>query len=78
MARAAKSFMASAISDSDFSSALRMIGVIRPLPGSATATPTSACLCLSMAPSVQVTLASGTRFKATASALMTMSLTEIL
>ena len=52
-----------------------MIGVIRP-PGIATATPMSACLCFSMAASVQVTLASGMRWSASASALMTKSLTE--
>src|SRR5262249_13095445 len=55
----------------------RTTGVISP-PGIETATPMSECLCLSRAPSVQVTLASGTRWSASASALMTKSLTEIL
>ena len=47
-------------------------------PGIATATPTSECLCLSMPASVQLTFASGTRCSASASALMTKSLTESL
>src|SRR6266571_568742 len=75
-ARAARSFISVEIAESDFSSPLRTTGVISP-PLIATATPTSECLCLSMAPSVQVTFASGTRCRASASALMTKSLTEI-
>ena len=63
--------------ESDFFSALRTTGVISP-PGIDTATPTSAVRCLSMAPSVQVTLASGTRMSASAMPLMTKSLTETL
>ena len=58
-------------------SAWRTIGVISP-PGIATATPISARLWRSMPSSVQVTLASGTRISAIASALMTKSLTDIL
>jgi hypothetical protein len=63
--------------ESVFVSALRMIGVISP-PGIATATPMSECLCLSMPPSVQLTLAFGTRCNAIAIALMTKSLTDNL
>ena len=76
-ARAAKSFISFEIAESDFVSALRTTGVISP-PGIETAIPMSECLCLSMPPSVQVTLASGTRCSASASALMTKSLTESL
>src|ERR1700689_3463225 len=61
-ARWAKSFISLEIVDSDFVSALRMIGVINPF-GIATATPTSECLCLSMPASVQLTFVSGTRCK---------------
>ena len=77
LARAAKSFISLAIMASDFISARRTTGVMSP-PGIETATPISECLCLSMAPSVHVTLASGTRWSASASALMAKSLTEIL
>ena len=77
LARAARSFISLEIAESDLVSALRTIGVISP-NGSATATPMSECLCLSSAASVQVTLASGTRCSASASALMTKSLTESL
>src|SRR5262245_27859090 len=76
-ARAAKSFISLEMTESDFCSAWRTTGVIKP-PGIDTATPMSECLCRSMAPSVHVTLASGTRCSASASALMTKSLTEIL
>ena len=76
-ARAAKSFISFEITDSDLASAWRTTGVMSP-PGMETATPMSECLCLSMAASVQVTLASGTRWSASASALMTKSFTEIL
>ena len=74
-ARAARSFISLEMSESRFSSAWRTTGVIRP-PGIDTATPTSACLWRSMPPSVQVTLASGTRISDIASALITMSLTD--
>src|SRR5262249_42255841 len=76
-ARAAISFISLEMTESDFCSAWRPTGVIKP-PGIDTATPMSECLCRSMAPSVHVTLASGTRCSASASALMTKSLTEIL
>ena len=75
-ARAAKSFISLAIVESVLVSTARMIGVISPLFGSATATPTSACLWRSIALSVQETLASGTRLSATPSAFTTMSLTD--
>jgi hypothetical protein len=65
------------MAESVFISALRTTGVMSP-PGIDTATPTSACLCFSIAPSVQDTLASGTRIMAIASALITKSLTETL
>ena len=74
---AAKSRISFEIADIDLVSALRMIGVISPF-GIATATPISECLCLSMPASVQLTLASGMRCSASASALMTKSLTESL
>ena len=71
------SFISLAMTDSVFSSAWRMIGVISP-PGIDTATPTSACLCCTIAVSVHETLADGTSRSASAIALMTMSLTETL
>ncbi len=71
------SFISLEITESDFVSACRTIGVISP-PGIETATPMSECLCLSMPPSVQVTLAFGICCSASASALMTKSLTESL
>ena len=76
LARAVKSFISFAIVDSVLVSTARMIGVMRPLFGSATATPTSACLWRSIADSVQETLASGTCASATPSAFTTMSLTD--
>ena len=76
-ARRARSLASSAITDSVFSSAERITGVMRP-PGIDTAMPTSECRCFSMALSVQVTLASGTRCRASARALTTKSLTDTL
>src|SRR5450759_3486922 len=46
--------------------------------GIATATPTSECMCFNIPASVQLTFVSGTCCKASASALMTKSLTESL
>ena len=76
-ARAAMSFISLEMADSVLVSAERTTGVMSP-PGIDTATPMSACLCFSMAASVQDTLASGTRFRASASALMMKSLTDSL
>ncbi len=73
----ARSFISLEMAESDFSSACLTIGVISP-NGSATATPMSECLCLTMAASVQLTFACGTRCNASAKALTTKSLTESL
>src|SRR6201987_3828175 len=76
-ARVAKSFISLEMVDRVLVSALRIIGVIRP-PGIATATPASEWWCLTMPDSVQLTLQFGIFWSATAIALMTKSLTEIL
>ena len=76
-ARLAMSFTSFEMVDSVLVSAARTMGVMSP-PGIDTATPMSACLCFSIAFSVQDTLASGTRLRASASALMMKSLTDSL
>ena len=77
LARAARSFISLEMADSDLPSALRITGVSSP-PSIATATPTSECLKRRMRSPAQTAFAAGTRCKASASALMTKSLTESL
>src|SRR5262245_38441302 len=76
-ARSARSRISLEISDSDLSSAWRMMGVNSP-PSMATATPTSEYLWRNVPASVQVALAAGTWASASASALMAKSLTDSL
>ena len=76
-ARLARSFTSLEMTERDFSSALRTIGVMSP-SGMATATPTSACLCSTRAVEVQEAFAIGTSRSASAIALMMKSLTESL
>ena len=77
LARAARSFISLEMAESDLPSAFRITGVSNP-PSIATATPTSECLKRRMRSPAQTAFAAGTRCKASASALMTKSLTESL
>ncbi len=76
-ARAARSFISAEMVESVFCSALRITGVNSP-PSIATATPTSEWRKRKVRSSAQTEFAAGTRCSASASALMTKSLTESL